>query len=105
METPVTPRFALLQALVRGPGYGLELIERVKKVTKGQIVLHQGTVYPALREMEDEGLLESYEGPALPERGGRPRRYYALTGLGAKAAMEEGRVVRGLVGLALEAAR
>jgi PadR family transcriptional regulator PadR len=35
-----------------------------------------------LRELEAEGLLESWEGESLPERGGRPRRYYRLTGAG-----------------------
>jgi PadR family transcriptional regulator, regulatory protein PadR len=49
--------------------------------------------------MEREGLLESYEGDPLPERGGRPRRYYKLTALGQKAAMEQRTVIAGLFGL------
>jgi PadR family transcriptional regulator PadR len=89
MDVPVTAKAALLQALVRGPGYGLDLIERVKKQTNGKLVLGQGSVYPALRELERERLLETYEGEPLPERGGRPRRYYRLNALGVKAAMEQ----------------
>jgi PadR family transcriptional regulator PadR len=96
MDAAVSAKAALLQALVRGPGYGLDLIERVKKQTHGKFVLGQGSVYPALRELEREGLLESYEGEPLPERGGRPRRYYKLNALGAKAAIEQREVVMGL---------
>ncbi len=65
----------------------------------------QGSVYPALRDLEDEGLLESYEGDPLPERGGRPRRYYKLTALGATAAMAHRDVVLALFGGTLEGAR
>jgi PadR family transcriptional regulator PadR len=88
MDTPVTTKAALLQALIRGPGYGLDLIERVRTLTSGGIELHQGSIYPALREMEREGLLTSYESDPLPERGGRPRRYFKLTAAGARAVME-----------------
>jgi PadR family transcriptional regulator PadR len=105
MESPLTNKAALLQALVRGPGYGLDLIDRVKKQTGGEVVLHQGTVYPALRELEEEGLLESYESEPLPERGGRPRRYYKLTALGAKEATKQHEVVLGILGVAPAGAR
>ncbi len=101
MESPVTAKAALLQALISGPGYGLDLIERVKKQTKGAVELGQGSVYPALRDLEHDGLLESYEGEAPPERGGRPRRYYKLTALGAKAATAQQEVVFGLFGATL----
>jgi PadR family transcriptional regulator, regulatory protein PadR len=95
-DNPITAKAALLQALIKGEGYGLDLIERVKDRTKGKIVLGQGSVYPALRELEREGLVESYEGEPLPERGGRPRRYYKLTAEGKKAAMEQSQIVFGL---------
>lgn len=105
MESPVTAKAALLQALISGPGFGLDLIERVKKQTNGSVVLGQGSVYPALRDLEADGLLESYEGEPLPERGGRPRRYYKLTALGQRAAVEQRDVVFGLFGLLPELAR
>lgn len=77
-EPPGSVRDAILRVLAAGPSFGLEIIERVKTITNGVLVLGQGSVYPALRTLEDEGLLESYEGEPLPERGGRPRRYYRL---------------------------
>ena len=100
MDAPVTAKAALLRALVSGPGFGLELIDRVKTLTEGKLVLGQGSVYPALRDLEAEGLLDSYEGDPLPERGGRPRRYYRLTKKGAKAAVEHRETIGGLFGLA-----
>jgi PadR family transcriptional regulator, regulatory protein PadR len=73
---------ALLEVLRVGPGYGIELIERVKVHTKGELVLDQGNAYPLLRGLEADGFLDSYEGEPLPERGGRARRYYRLTDAG-----------------------
>lgn len=98
MDTPFSAKAALLQALVRGPGYGLELIDRVKKQTKGAVKLGNASVYPALRALEYEGLIDSYEGEPLAERGGRPRRYYKLTALGAKASLENRKTALALFG-------
>ena len=101
MEPPVSAKAALLQALMRGEGYGLDLIKRVKERTKGTVKLHQGNVYPALRDLEADGLVRSHESDPLPERGGRPRRYYKLTAAGQKAAMQQSEAVAGLYGLVL----
>lgn len=94
-------RTALLQAFIRGDSYGLEVIERVKELTNGKLVLMQGRVYPVLRELELEGLLESYDGDPLPERGGRPRRYYKLTAEGRRVARQEAAAIAGLLNPAL----
>ena len=96
MDVPVTAKTALLQALVSGDGYGLELIDRVRERTDDKIKLHQGSVYPALRSLERNGLVESYEGETTPERGGRPRTYYRITAEGIWAAQEDRRAVMGL---------
>lgn len=92
MESPVSAKAALLQALITGPGFGLDLIERVKERTKGAVSLHQGSIYPALRALEREGLLRSWDGETTPERGGRPRRYYELTAEGRRAAYRDQQV-------------
>jgi PadR family transcriptional regulator, regulatory protein PadR len=102
MDAPVTAKAALLQALISGPGFGLDLIDRVKKKTNGQLELGQGSVYPALRDLEREGLARSWDGDPLPERGGRPRRYYELTAEGRRVALGQGEVVMGLFGQLLE---
>ena len=90
-------RTALLQALIRGESYGLELIERVRDLTEGRMKLMQGRVYPLLRELEREGLLKSYDGEPVSERGGRPRRYYELTSAGRRAAAADAHAIMGLL--------
>jgi PadR family transcriptional regulator PadR len=93
----VDTQTALLQALLHEDGYGLELIDRVRTLTLGQVKLVQGRVYPVLRDLESRGMLRSYEVADPGSRGGRPRRYYAITGLGRKAAEAEAQALRGLL--------
>lgn len=82
----VSARAALLQVLYVGPpGYGIDLIARVKRLSNDAIVLHQGSVYPALRELERDGLVVK----AFVQRdtkSGRPRRYYDITEEGRRVA-------------------
>lgn len=73
----------------QGDGYGLDLADRMKARFPEDNISpkpRQGTLYPALRELEGEGFLESYEGDPLPERGNRARRYYKLTEKGRELA-------------------
>jgi len=90
----VAARTALLQALRRGPGYGRELIRRVRELTGGRVRLAPGSVYPALRALERERLVRSW--PVVPgqRRGGRSRTYYELSARGIRAA----EVDRGVLG-------
>lgn len=87
---------AILQALLDGEAYGLEVIERVRAATNGKVLMLQGSVYPALRSLEADGLVEGHWGEALAERGGRPRRYYTLTAEGRRVAREEAKAIAGL---------
>src|SRR4051794_9313104 len=100
MDVPVSARTAILLALVPREGFGLELIERVSERTKGAVKLGQGSVYPLLRDLEDDGLVRSYEADPTPERGGRPRRYYELTGEGRKVALQQKATLVAIVRLA-----
>ena len=83
----IDAKVALLQALVHGDGYGLELIDRVRDLTDGRVRLLQGRVYPILRDLERKGYLTSFEQEASGP--GRPRRYYSLTALGRRLARDE----------------
>ena len=112
----VSARAALLQALTL-PGHGLELIERVRRGSGGRVRLGMGSVYPALHELEREGLvrLRGVEtGPAVARRPrsmrkarihfgrsgkkGRPRRRYELTVRGVLTATAEREALLGLLG-------
>lgn len=79
----------LLPALLHGPGFGLELVERVKRLTGGVCLLGAGSLYGALRDLEARGLVISRDSPGPAVRGvGRPRRHYELTPVGRAAAVE-----------------
>ncbi len=53
-----------------------EMISRTKK--KPSI----GALHTALQRLENKGLVESWEGGATSERGGRKKRFYKLTSAG-----------------------
>ena len=44
-----------------------------------------GAVYTTLQRLEDKDLLTSHASEPIPVRGGRSRRLYRITGLGARA--------------------
>jgi len=96
-QPTLTARGALLLGLIRGEAYGLQLLKRLEDVTGGRVRIQQASAYPILRAMEEEGLLRSWEGEPVPERGGRPRRYYELTAKGKKVASEEHRALTNLL--------
>jgi PadR family transcriptional regulator PadR len=95
----VDAKTAILQALTEGEGFGLELQSRIETRTAGRTRLSDGSIYPALRELERQGLVESFEGETVRERLGRPRIYYRLTAEGHRVAQEEREEVQGLFGL------
>jgi PadR family transcriptional regulator, regulatory protein PadR len=91
----VSARAAVLQALVSGSGYGLDLIERIRASSGGRITISQGSIYPALRDLENERLVWSTQGEP---RQGRPRVHYDLTAKGRLVAMRTREAILGLFG-------
>ena len=66
----------ILQAVHTGDGYGFSVMEMTG--------LPSGTVYPAMRRLERDGLVRSqWERQSIADAGERPpRKYYRLTRLG-----------------------
>ena len=56
----------------------------------------RGALYTALERLEQKGCLRSTMGDPLPERGGRPRRYFSVTSAGLRALRQSRRVLLGL---------
>jgi PadR family transcriptional regulator PadR len=71
----------LLAALEDGPRHGYAVIEALRRSTGGQLDLPTGTIYPALRRLEQAGLITGSWSVA----GGRRRREYRLTAAGRRA--------------------
>jgi PadR family transcriptional regulator PadR len=97
MKQLVSPRLALLQAFYEGPGTCSSLIERLQRLSGGRIRLGQGPTSVTLRKLERDGLVRSWVN--APEKRGRPRRYYELTGQGIAEAHSQREALRGLLGL------
>jgi len=72
----------ILSALEAGAGYGLDVIDRTG--------LSAGTVYPALRRLEETGRIAGeWEEEVDAHTKGRPaRRYYSITSVGQEALAE-----------------
>ena len=79
-----------LLALLSGEAkYGFQLIKELRDVSGGFYDVKEGTLYPALRRLEEREFVES----AWVEREvGVPRKYYTLTAKGRKA-LDEARTV------------
>ena len=97
METPITAKAALLQALLEGPGYPAELVTRVEDRTNGQVKLGQGSVYPALKKFVEEGLVETYKARVPTDPSEQPHDFYSLTADGKKLAQTQRKTLVGLV--------
>ena len=67
----------ILRRLRSGPAHGYELRKRVEQTTG--FVLHNNSLYPALRRFEEAGAVTK---TAEPQEGRPPRLVYALTAVG-----------------------
>jgi len=65
----------ILQALVHEPSHGYRIAQRIKARSKGVLDFKEGTLYPGLHKLKNEGLVESYE----EVEKGRTRCYYRIT--------------------------
>ena len=70
----------VLHLISQGPSYGNQLMERIAGMTEGVVSVNPNTMYPLLRRLEEEGLIEGQW--EHPER--RTRRFYSLTKAGRK---------------------
>ena len=62
-----------------GDTYGYRLIKEIEERSQGYFRFREGTVYPALRKLESDGLIHG-EWKKLPN--GQERRYYTMTDAG-----------------------
>src|ERR1700722_17866669 len=71
----------MLAALEAGPRHGYAVSEALRESTGGRLDLPTGTIYPALRRLEQAGLIAG----SWSVVGGRRRREYQLTPAGVRA--------------------
>ena len=82
-----TSSLVLLSVLSRSREalYGYQIAKMLEESGPGLPMMKQGTLYPVLRSLEENGLLESMVEPSV---SGPPRRYYKITADGKAALVE-----------------
>ncbi len=76
----------VLKALQLGPMHGWGITELLERGSRRALAIGQGSLYPALYRLEEQGFVES-EWRAT--ENSRRARYYALTAAGRKRLAEE----------------
>lgn len=72
----------ILKTLRRGPLHGYGIMLHVETSSGGDLVVEDGSLYPALHRLETDGLVEAEWKPGA---SGRPAKFYSLTEQGRKA--------------------
>jgi PadR family transcriptional regulator PadR len=78
----------LLKLLSERDMYGYEIIQETARRSRAAFAFKEGTLYPALHQLERRGYLRSAWRVA---DNGRERKYYSLTAKGKTAARESRR--------------
>ena len=76
----------VLKTLSRGPVHGYGITSHIQRVSSDQLRVEEGSLYPALHRMEQEGWISSEWG--LTETN-RKARFYSLTVTGRQQLEQE----------------
>ena len=74
---PMTETGFYILLCLREPNHGYGIVQKVKEMTKGDIVLTPGTMYGSLSKMEKDGLIRFV-------REEDKRKIYSITDLGTE---------------------
>ena len=75
--------------------YGVTIREEIASCTGREPA--PGALYTTLDRMEGKGMVRSWLGDATPQRGGRAKRYFAVTRAGREALIEAQRAYQSLL--------
>src|SRR5580704_4619844 len=73
---------------VLGPLHGYGIARRIEQISRDLLAVNQGTLYPVLLKLEQEGAIASEWSASENNRGAR---FYRLTGAGRKQLLAETR--------------
>ena len=82
-------QLCLLALLSEEEKYGFQILHELREKSNGFFDLKEGTLYPALRRLEERGFVESHW---QEPKSGTPRKYYRLTERGRTALAEALRI-------------
>ena len=76
----------ILKTLALGPMHGWGISQRIQQVSEDVLVINQGSLYPALYRLEQQGLIKSEWGSS---DNNRQAKYYSLAKAG-RARLQSG---------------
>jgi PadR family transcriptional regulator, regulatory protein PadR len=83
---PGTLDLLVLKAASLGPQHGYGVLLRIQQITRGDLTIEQGALYPALYRLEHQGLLTSEWGTS---DSNRKAKFYRLTAAGRRRLGQE----------------
>ncbi len=76
----------ILKTLALEPMHGWGITQRIQQISEGALTVNQGSLYPALVRLEQQGWIAAEWGTS---ENNRQAKYYALTKTGRKQLKEE----------------
>jgi PadR family transcriptional regulator, regulatory protein PadR len=76
----------ILKAVSLGPLHGYGILLRIEQISKDRLEIQQGSLYPALYRLEDQGWIGSAWGESDNKR---KAKYYRLTAAGKRRLQTE----------------
>ena len=83
---PGTLDLLILKAVSLGPLHGYGILLRIQQISKDRLEIQQGSLYPALYRLEDQGWIASEWGESENKR---KAKYYRLTAAGRRQLQAE----------------
>jgi len=83
---PGTLDLLVLRTLQSGPRHGWAISQRIEQLSDAVLVVTQGSLYPALYRLEEQGLIDAEWGSS---ENNRRAKYYRLTRAGRKRLANE----------------
>lgn len=75
-------KIIVLKVISEDKSYGYELIAKIDRDSEGVFKMKEGTLYPILYKLEDEGFIKSQW--QNPEGKQKAKKYYVITPAGQK---------------------
>jgi len=76
----------ILKTVALAPAHGWAIAKRIQQVSREALQITQGSLYPALHRLEQQGWLKAQTGMTA---SGRETKFYALTAAGRKQLARE----------------
>jgi PadR family transcriptional regulator, regulatory protein PadR len=76
----------ILKAVSLGPLHGYGVLLRIQQISGQELVIQQGSLYPALYRLEHQGVIDSQWGES---ENNRRAKYYRLTEAGRERLVKE----------------